>query len=391
MTLSSPKKICVFTGTRAEYGLLKPLMDKISAHHLFSLQLLVTGAHLSREFGYTCAEIEGDGFIIDEKVEMLLSSDTPSAISKSMGLGLMGFASAFERLKPDLVIILGDRYEALAAACAATMEGLPIAHIHGGEITLGAVDDAFRHAITKMSHIHLTCAEEYRKRVIQLGEAPETVFNTGALGIGSMRSMEFMTEDELSGRFGFPADSPFFLVTYHPETRSRGMAEIQMKALFEALDDFPERFVVFTSPGADAESGIIRSMISKWVEARKEKSRLFSSMGRRFYLSGMKCAEAVIGNSSSGILETPFFKVPCVNIGKRQEGRIKAQNIIDTGYSADNIRKAISLAIDKKFREGLGAMVNPYDKGDSAGEIITILETVKWPVQVTKRFYDTSV
>lgn len=388
MTSAPPKKICIFTGTRAEYGLLKPLMSRIAGHQLFNLQLLVTGAHLSREFGYTCSEIEGDGFLIDEKVEMLLSSDSPSAVSKSMGLGLMGFASAFERLEPDLLLILGDRYEALAAACAATMEGIPIAHIHGGEITLGAVDDAFRHAITKMSHIHFTCAEEYRKRVIQLGEIPETVFNTGALGVDSMRTLDFMTKEELSHRLGFSADNPFFLITFHPETRSRGMAEMQTKALLESLNHFEDRYFIFTSPGADAESGVIKKMISDWVSEKKERARMFSSMGRRFYLSGMKYAEVVIGNSSSGIIETPFFKVPCVNIGKRQEGRIKAQNIIDTGYSADNIKKAVAMAVAKDFRSGLEAMVNPFDKGDTAREIISILENIKWPVNAVKRFYD---
>lgn len=388
MTSSFPKKICVFTGTRAEYGLLRSLMGKIASRPVFMLQLLVTGAHLSAEFGYTCSEIEGDGFLIDEKVDILSGSDTPSDVSRSMGQGLTGFASAFERLEPDLLIVLGDRYEALAAVCAATIGGIPVAHIHGGEVTLGAVDDAFRHAITKMSHIHFTCAEEYRNRVIQLGEYPETVFNVGSPGIDSMRSLDFMSKDELADRLGFSPDNPFFLVTFHPETRSGGMAGMQTKAMLDALDHFSDRYLVFTCPGADAESGIIKKMISDLVLGKKEKTRLFSSMGRRFYLSGMKYAEAVIGNSSSGIIETPFFKVPCVNIGNRQEGRIRAQNIIDTGYSSDSIIKAVQRAVDPDFRSGLENMTDPFDRGNTAEEIIAVLENIQWPVPVAKKFYD---
>src|SRR5690554_4148256 len=321
-------KICIATGTRAEYGLLKPLIEKISSDNYFTLQLLVTGAHLSPEFGLTYKQIEADGYKIDAKVEMLLSSDTPEGITKSMGLGIIGYADALKQLSPDLLIILGDRYEMLSVASTALIFRIPILHIHGGELTEGAYDDAIRHAITKMSALHFTSTEEYRKRVIQLGEHPKTVFNVGAIGLDNFTSLSILSKSELENELNIKFNKYNFIVGFHPETLSNYSIEDQFKSLLQAIDVQTDSFFIFTKANADTDGRIINQLIEKYVSSHPEKAALFASLGTQRYLSLMKLVTAVVGNSSSGILEAPSAPTATINIGDRQQGRIQAKSII---------------------------------------------------------------
>ena len=311
------KKVCVITGTRAEYGLLKPLITKINNDSEMKLQLVVTGMHLSPEFGLTYKEIEQDGFEITERNEMLLSSDTPNGITKSIGLGMIGFADIFTRIKPDMVIILGDRYEALAAGTAAMVHRIPIAHIHGGELTEGVMDDSIRHAITKMSMLHFTAAEEYRKRVIQMGEEPDRVFYVGALGIENIKTQKLLSKSELAQSVGFSPDDSYIVVTFHPVTLEINTAGEQFDKLLGALDVYKEYYIIFTMANADTNGRIINQKIEEYVSRNKGRAVAFTSLGMMRYLSALKYCEMVIGNSSSGILEAPSFKIPTVNIGDR--------------------------------------------------------------------------
>ncbi|WP_045212429.1 UDP-N-acetylglucosamine 2-epimerase [Desulfonatronovibrio magnus] len=387
------RKICVFTGTRAEYGLLKPLMDEIVKDDSLRLQLLVTGMHLSPEFGMTYRVIENDGFVIDEKVEILLSADTPAGISKSMGLGLIGFADALARLTPDIAIILGDRFECLAMACACLNARIPIAHIHGGEITMGAVDEAFRHSITKMGHLHFTSTEEYRQRVIQLGEHPDRVFNVGALGIENIRNLPLLSKEELAEDIRFDLDVPYFLVTFHPVTLENATAREQFSALLAALDEFKtsqssDIKLIFTKANADTDGRIINQMIDQYVGENSVNSTAFTSMGQLRYLSGMKYASAVVGNSSSGIIETPSFRVPTVNIGDRQKGRVRAESVIDCEPLREPIQKALLKAISAEFHESLQNMINPYEQEGTARNILDVLNKTDLSGIMKKEFYD---
>lgn len=382
------RKICFFTGTRAEYGLLKPLMDEVVKDDSLRLQLLVTGMHLSPEFGLTYKLIENDGFIIDEKVEMLLSSDTAAGISKSMGMGLIGFADALTRLAPDSAVILGDRFEAMAMACACINARIPIAHIHGGETTIGAVDEAFRHSITKMSHLHFTSTEEYRTRVIQLGEHPDRVFNLGAIGIENIRNLPLMSKEELFQDIGFELDAPYFLVTFHPVTLEQATAEMQFRNLLSALDNQDDATIIFTKANADTDGRIINQRIDHYVSDKPEKAIAFTSMGQLRYLSAMKYAGAVVGNSSSGIVEAPSFNVPTVNIGDRQKGRVRAESVICCEPEKKQISSALQKALSKDFVDSIQEMKNPYEKPGTARSILNVLKEADLQNIIKKEFYD---
>jgi GDP/UDP-N,N'-diacetylbacillosamine 2-epimerase (hydrolysing) len=305
------RKICVVTGTRAEYGLLYWLMKEIESNKDLELQLIITGMHLSPEFGLTYKEIEKE-FKIDKKIEMLLSSDTPVGISKSMGLAQISFAEAYDELKPDIVVVLGDRYEIFSAVSAALVSRIPIAHIHGGEITEGAIDEAFRHSITKMSHIHFTATEEYRKRVIQLGENPDRVYNVGAMGIENIRRIKLLSKEEFEKSINFKLNEKNILVTFHPVTLENNTAENQFSELLEAIDKLKNTNIIFTKANSDTDGRIINKMIDEYVLKNRHKAIAFTSLGQLRYLSAMQYVDAVVGNSSSGIVEDPSFKIGTV-------------------------------------------------------------------------------
>lgn len=380
-------KICIATGTRAEYGLLKPLIDQIRLTAGYELQLLVTGAHLSPEFGLTYKLIEEDGLKINAKVEMLLSSDTPEGIVKSMGLGLIGFTDALKRLNPDLIVILGDRYEMLALASAALIFKIPIAHIHGGEITEGAYDDAIRHSISKMSHLHFTSTEEYRNRVIQLGEQPDRVFNVGAIGLDNIRSLNLLSLEELSSNLGVEFKKYNYLVTFHPETLADHSVEEQFQILLDVIDSQKESFFIFTKANADTDGRVINDLIDRYVSKNRSKSIAYTSMGQLRYLSAMKYVTAVVGNSSSGIIEAASFRVSTINIGNRQKGRIQGENVINVSANKLEIEHAFVLVKDEEHIARLNQVVNPYGSGESAVKIINILQTMEFKTLLTKSFY----
>ncbi len=382
------RKICVVTGTRAEYGLLYWLMKEIQADGDLELQLIVTGAHLSPEFGLTYKTIEQDGFTIDEKVEMLLSGDTSVSVTKSMGLALIGFADALARLAPDIVVVLGDRSEILAAAEAAMVANIPIAHIHGGEITEGAIDDSIRHAITKMAHLHFVAASEYRQRVIQMGEAPARVYEVGAVGIDNIVKTPLMTLSELEDSIGFPLGDRFFLVTYHPVTVGTMRKEDGLQNLLDALDDFPDYRVLITKANSDAGGREINRRLDAYAAAGKDRVCCHASLGKIRYLSAMKYAAAVVGNSSSGLLEAPVLKTPTVNIGARQKGRIRYPSVIDCPEEKAAIRNAIQTAVSEDFRKKYAGMDIPHADGKIASRIKDVLRDVNLEGLFQKRFVD---
>lgn len=385
-------KVCVITGSRAEYGLLKPLITKINNDKYMKLQLVVTGMHVSPEFGLTYKEIEQDGFQITEQNEMLLSSDTPNGITKSVGLGMIGFADIFTRIMPDIVVILGDRYEIFAAATAAMIHRIPIAHIHGGELTEGAIDDAIRHSLTKMSTLHFTSTEVYRKRVVQLGEQPEYVFNVGALGVENIKIQKLLEKQELSESIGFSLDNPYVLVTFHSVTLENNTAESQFQNLLEAVDVFKEYYIIFTKANADTDGRIINKKIDEYVRKNKDRAIAVTSLGMVRYLSTLKYCEMVIGNSSSGIIEAPSFKVPTVNIGERQTGRVKAVSVIDCGNEMSDIVEAINKAKILKKKDELKDIKSPYEKENTAFNIYNIIsEYIRTEKKLKKRFYDIAI
>ena len=390
---SSKRKICVITGSRAEYGLLYPLLKRIQKNPHTTLQIVATCMHLSPEFDLTYREIEADGFKINKKVEMLLSSDTPVGVTKSMGLAYIGFADAFAELKPDILVLLGDRFETFCAAASAYVARIPIAHIHGGEITEGAIDDAFRHAITKMSHLHFTSTEAYCQRVIQLGEHPERVFNVGAIGIENIKNLPLLTKEKLQDDIGFNLGERYFLVTFHPATLDESTAEEQFKNLLNALDQVTSDSnklikIIFTKANADTDGRIINSLIDDYVAEHSDMAIAFTSMGTLRYLSAMKHSAAVVGNSSSGIIEAPTFKVPTINIGRRQKGRIQAQTTINCQPEVDSILKSIHTALSSAFIAGLSGMTNPYEQSNTCSTIVDLLEKINLEGLINKSFYD---
>ncbi|WP_198780557.1 UDP-N-acetylglucosamine 2-epimerase [Shewanella putrefaciens] len=383
------KKIAVFTGTRADYGLLYWLLKDIQENATLTLQLIVSGSHLSPEFGNTFEQIERDGFSIDEKVEMLLSSNSAVGTAKSVGLGIIGYAEALDRLKPDVLVILGDRSEALAIAQTAAILKIPLLHIHGGEITEGAYDDAFRHAITKLSHIHCTATETYKQRVIQMGEMPNSVYNVGAIGLDHIRRSTLMTPEQLSSDLNFDLNHPYFLVTYHPVTLADEPAIETFNALLTSLEQFPQHNVIITYPNADNGSREIISLIQDYARQAKGKVLAIASLGQLRYLSCVKYATAVIGNSSSGIIEVPSFNVPTVNIGTRQQGRLAAQSVIHCQPDSLSITTAINKAVLLLPQLQLTPVTNPYGQGQASQLIVKLLTTT--PLKPTKSFYDLKV
>lgn len=386
------KKIGIVTATRAEYGLLSPIIKKLNQNPGFDVRVIATGAHLSPEFGLTYREIEKDKIEIDQKIEILMSSDTPVAISKSMGLAMISFAEYFDRSKPDMLIVLGDRYETLAVCCAAMNAQIPIAHLYGGETTEGAIDESIRHAITKMSYLHFTSTEEYRRRVIQLGEAPERVFKVGAMGVENILSMKLLSKEALEASIAFKLDKPYAVITFHPVTLEKNQVEQQFDALLSACDAHPEMQFIFTKANSDAHGRVINQMIDDYA-CKHENAIGFESLGMLRYLSALKYAQMVIGNSSSGLIEVPSFHIPTINIGDRQKGRIQGKTVINCAPEKDAILKAMDQADAPDFRQSIQDAVNPYGDGKSSDKIIEVITDflMNDRIDLKKQFYDIEV
>ncbi len=383
------KKVCVVTATRAEYGLLRRIIKKIWEDAELELILVVTGTHLSEKFGYTIQEIENDGFPIAEKIDILENDMDSEGICRTMGNAQIHFANMFQRRKPDLLLVEGDRYELFPICSSAMVCGIPIAHISGGEITEGAIDDVVRHCITKMSYLHFPACETYRKRIIQLGEAPERVFNFGDVGVENVRKMKFMEKEELEKSLGISLQKPFASVTFHPVTLEKNSAKKQVEELLKALEQFEMMNFIVTMANADAEGEVINQIFR---EKEKEQKNIFcySSLGIVRYLSLLKYAEFVIGNSSSGIVEAPCFGIPTVNIGDRQKGRLQASSIIDCVPEAEEIKKSIEKALSPQFKEIARKTHNPYGDGNTSEEIISTIKKFLYRenINLKKKFYD---
>lgn len=382
------RKICIVTGSRAEYGLLSGLMHAINDEPTLQLQIIATNMHLSPEFGLTYKEIEHDGFHIDKKVQMLLSSDTPNATTKSVGLAAIGFADAYEDLQPDLIVVLGDRFEILAAVTAALFFKIPVAHLHGGEITEGAYDDCIRHAITKMSHLHFTSTEVYRQRVIQMGEQPDRVYYVGAIGVENIKKVALLSQKLLEESIHFVLGDKSLLVTYHPVTLENNTASVQCQNLLDALDDFSDYKVIFTLPNSDTDGRIIIQMINEYVSQHLDRCMSIPSLGLKRYLSALQYVTAVVGNSSSGIIEVPSFGIPTLNIGNRQKGRIAAPSVINCGTSKQNIIDGLNKVLSNEQRSIAKDCLNPYDKENTIEYIIEVLKNVPLRHLINKSFYN---
>ncbi len=369
------RTIGVVTTSRADYGILVPVLERIQGDTDLRLHLIVAGAHLSPEFGLTVRAIEQDGFNIAERIEMLLSSDTPEGIAKSAGLGMVGFAQSYGRLRPDILLVLGDRFETHAAVAAALPFKIPVAHIHGGESTEGAIDDALRHSITKMSHLHFVATETYARRVSQMGEEPWRVVVSGAPGLDNLRRVRLLSRTQLDNQYNLPPKAPFLLVTYHPVTLEYEQTESQVRELLAALAEV-DATVVLTYPNADTGSRLIIQMLKEFT-TQHPRSQLVVHLGTQAYLSMMKHAAAMVGNSSSGIIEAASFRLPVVNIGNRQRGRLRGKNVIDVGYSRAEILKGIKKAMSPRFRAGLADLVNLYGDGHAARRIVGRLKRIE--------------
>ena len=388
------KRVCIVTATRAEYGLLKPIILKLQNN--LEVRVVATGMHLSPEFGMTCQEIEQDGIRLDRKIEILLSADTSSAISKSMGLAMISFADYFSERKPDLLIVLGDRYEILAVATTAMNARIPIAHLYGGDITEGAVDDVVRHAITKMSYFHFTATREHRRRVIQMGESPERVFWVGAMSVENACNVKKLSMHDLQEQIAFYWNrdlEKMAVVTFHPVTLEDDTAREQFQNILNALDYFEDLKVIFTKANADAGGRVINHMIDDYVNEHPQKSKAYTSLGQLRYLSAVSLADVVIGNSSSGLSEVPTFHVPTVNIGDRQRGRVCGKTVISCGVAEKEITDAIQKALSQTFRNEICNEKNPYEKKGTSDAIVKILteNLNKNNIDLKKHFYDLEV
>lgn len=381
------RKVCVVTGTRAEYGLLTPLMNEIKNDVDLELQVIATGMHLSPEFGLTYKEIEKN-FKIDKKIEMILSSDTSIGVSKSMGLAQISFAEAYEELKPDIVVVLGDRYEIFSAASAAMIARIPIAHISGGELTLGAIDDSIRHAITKMSHIHFVATEEYKKRVIQLGEDASKVFNFGEAGLDNILNLKLLTKEEFETSIEFKLNKKNILFTYHPTTLDNKEQIIyDIDIIFEVLNELTNTNIIFTKANSDAGGRFINKKIEEFVKSHSN-AKLFTSLGQLRYLSALQYVDAIVGNTSSGIVEAPSFKIGTINIGNRQEGRVRAGSIIDCNISKQSIRDAFKTLYSNEYQVNLQTIINPYYKKNSSYNTKQVIKTISLDGIIHKKFKD---
>ena len=381
------RKICVITGTRAEYGLLRWVIHGINEDSDLTLQLIATGMHLSTEFGLTYREIENDGFRIDRKVEMLTSSDTPVGIAKSIGLGLLGFADALNELNPDLIVVLGDRFEIFAAVAAALVARIPIAHLHGGETTEGAFDDALRHSITKMSHLHFVATEEYRQRVIQLGEQPERVFLVGGLGIDNITRLKLLDRAELQASIDFQLGAKNLLITFHPVTLERSTATDQMAELLAALGELKDTQLIFTMPNADTDGRTLIKMVQQFV-AQHPNARAYTSLGQLRYLSCIAHVDGVVGNSSSGLTEAPSFKKGTINIGDRQRGRLQAASVINCEPTRQSIDAALAKLYSTDFQASLSTVHNQYGEGGASEKVVKTIKHFEINEIAKKAFYD---
>jgi len=382
------RKIAVVTGTRAEYGLMYWIMRGIQDDPELELQLIVTGMHLSSDYGRTVESIEADGFPIADKVEMLLSSDSETAVSTSMGLAMIGFAKSYERLKPDILMVVGDRFETFSAVAAAIPFRIPIAHIHGGESTEGSIDESFRHAITKMSHIHFPATQKYAERIIQMGENPNLVFCYGAPGIDSIFKMDLLAKDKLIESLGVPCNKDLGIVTYHPATVERSSLGHEMSEIFDAILRFYNIFWIFTFPNADTGSSEIFRKITYFEATNPDRCKVFISLGQLRYLSLLKHARVMVGNSSSGLIEAPSFRLPVVNIGDRQKGRIRASNVIDVAEcSKGRIHDAIEKALSTKFYDSIKDIKNPYGDGTASEKILQILKRITFTEEILKKHF----
>lgn len=381
------RKICVITGTRAEYGLMRWVMQGIKDDPELTLQVIATGMHLSPEFGLTYREIEKDGFQLDRKVEMLTSSDTPVGIAKSMGLGLIGFADALSELQPDLIVVLGDRFEIFAAVATALVARIPVAHLHGGETTEGAFDEALRHSITKMSHLHFVAAEEYRQRVIQLGEQPDRVFLVGGLGVDNIKRLKLLDRATLEASLDFKLGQKSLLITFHPVTLETSSAAYQMEELLAALAGLSETQLIFTMPNADTDGRALIKMVEQFV-AQHPNARAYTSLGQLRYLSCIAQVDGVVGNSSSGLAEVPSFGKGTINIGDRQRGRLQAESVIN----CEPTRRSIAVALEKlysaDFQGSLSQVRNPYGNGGASEKVVTAIKQYAINDIAKKAFYD---
>jgi len=383
------KSICIVTGSRAEYGLLSPIIKQLITTDSFELKIAATGTHLSEDFGLTYKEIEADGISVDAKIDVLQNDDSNKAMSKAIGIGVIGFAEYFEKAQPDLLVVLGDRFEIFAAATAAAVACIPIAHLHGGETAEGAIDEFFRHSVSKMSYLHFTSTEQYRQRVINMGEAPNRVFNVGATGVENILSMSLMAKDELARSIGYDLTSPYAIVTFHPVTLEKDTATKQIEVLLSALDETSGLNYVFTKANADANGRAINNKIDAYCE-KKGNTIAFTSMGVLRYLSAMKYCEMVIGNSSSGIIETPSLKKPTVNIGDRQKGRICAKSVISCEPEKNAIIKSINKARSQQFLHEIANQVNPYGDGKTSEKVVAVIKDFldNDKINLKKSFYD---
>jgi len=383
----SKRRICIVTGSRAEYGLLYWLIKEVKADKDLKLQLIVTGMHLSSEFGSTYKEIEKD-FKIDKKIDMQLSFDTSVGISRSMGIAQTSIAEAYNELKPDIVVVLGDRYEIFSAASAAMIAKIPIAHIHGGEITEGSWDDCIRHCISKMSHLHFTATEEYKNRVIQLGEHPNRVFNVGGVGIENIKRLKLLSKNELENLINFKLNKRNLLITFHPVTLDNNTSQEQFQELLDAINKLDDTNIIFTKTNSDLNGKVINKMIDGYTSGNPKKSIGFTSLGQLRYLSTLQYVDAVVGNSSSGLLEAPSFKIGTINIGDRQKGRIKAPSVINCEPKKNSILVALTELYSKKFLKILKTSINPYGDGHSSQKIIKKIKKVNLNTILKKSFYD---
>jgi len=384
------RKVCVVTGTRAEYGLLYWLMKEIENDTSLELQLIVTGMHLSPEFGLTYKEIEKE-FNINKKIEMLLSSDTSIGISKSMGLAQISFAEAYNELQPDIIVVLGDRYEIFSAVSSAMIARIPVAHLHGGETTEGVIDEAIRHSITKMSHLHFTATEVYLNRVIQLGEHPSRVFNFGGLGIDNINRLELLTKEGFEESISFNLANKNIIVTFHPVTLENASAKKQLQELLDAIDTLKDTHIIFTKANSDTDGRVINTMIEEYVSKNSEKAVSFASLGQLRYLSGLQYVDAIVGNSSSGLLEAPTFKIGTINIGNRQKGRSKALSVLDCEPNKSSIVKKFHKLYSDDFQKLLKTVVNPYGIGGASYKIKESIKSVNLNGIIQKSFYDAEV
>lgn len=383
------RKICVVTGTRAEYGLLSRLMKMIQDSTLTKLQIIATNMHLSPKYGETYKEIESDGFVIDKKVPMIVDGpDNSNTTLQCMSKALSGFADAYDELKPDLVVVLGDRYEILAAATAALISRIPIAHISGGDVTEGAYDDAIRHSITKMSQLHFPSTEVYRKRVIQLGEQTDRVFNVGSTGIENIKKLPLLNKEEIESFIGLPLDRNTILVTYHPVTLGESSVESDIKDFIDALEELSDIKVIFTMPNSDTGASAIVEAIEEFVKKNSDRAKAFKSLGVKRYLSVMSQVGAVVGNSSSGIVETPSFGIPTLNIGDRQKGRLQADSIVNCLTDKQSVIEGLELVLSPEMQEKAKHTNNPYEQPDSAQRIFDVISTYPLEKLNQKHFYD---